>query len=59
MHCLHVNKTVASCFDKKSSSVAVEKIKSASKEKYGWEVELANGLELKFNAAGKFVGIED
>lgn len=36
-----------------------QKIKSASKEKYGWEVELANGLELKFNAAGKFVGIED
>ena len=34
------------------------KIKSVSKELYGWEVELIDGLELKFDATGKFVGVD-
>ncbi len=36
-----------------------QKIKSASKGRYGFEVDLINGLELKFDVSGKFLGIDD
>lgn len=34
------------------------RIVSIEKDRYGYEVQLQNGLELKFNAAGKFKGID-
>ena len=36
-----------------------QKIKSVSKESRGWEVELANDLELKFDISGNFIGIDN
>lgn len=33
-------------------------INEISKEKYGFEVDLINGLELKFNLEGVFIGID-
>lgn len=36
-----------------------QKIKSVSKKRFGWEVDLLNGLELKFDTAGKFIGVDD
>ena len=42
-----------------SANYKDQKIKSVSKERYGWEIELINGLELKFDPTGKFVGIDD
>lgn len=36
-----------------------QKIKSVSKERYGWDIELQNDLELKFDVSGKFIGIDD
>ncbi len=36
-----------------------QKIKSVSKERYGWEVELINGLELKLSAAGQLLEIDN
>lgn len=36
-----------------------QKVKAISKERYGWEVDLVNGLELKFSAAGQLIEIDD
>ena len=36
-----------------------QKVKALSKERYGWEVDLVNGLELKFSAAGQLIEIDD
>ena len=35
------------------------KIKSVSKERRGWEIELASGLELDFNKKGDLIKIDD
>lgn len=34
-------------------------VKEIKKRKYGYEVELSNGLDLEFNRAGKFLRIDD
>lgn len=49
-------KEVAAYLD---SSYKGQKIKAVSKERYGWEVELINGLELKINAAGQLLEVDD
>ncbi len=33
-------------------------IRKIDKERYGYEVELSNGTELRFNAKGKFIGTD-
>ena len=34
-------------------------ITKIDKKRYGYEIELSNGLDLKFNANGQFVGVDD
>jgi hypothetical protein len=34
-------------------------IVEVNKERYGYEISLSNGMELKFNSAGRFTGIDD
>lgn len=36
-----------------------QKVKAISKERYGWEIDLINGLELKFSAAGQLIEVDD
>lgn len=38
------------------SAYGIEKIE---RKRYGYEVELTNDLDLKFDASGKFIGIDD
>ena len=37
-------------------SLGIEKIE---RKRYGYEVELTNDLDLKFNSSGKFIGLDD
>lgn len=34
-------------------------IESIEKKTYGYKIDLSNGLELKFNVQGEFIGIDD
>ena len=36
-----------------------QKVESISKKRYGFKVELQNGLELKFNKDFRFIGLDD
>ncbi len=41
------------------ANYADNQITKIEKERYGYEVELSNGLDLKFNSKGKLLGIDD
>ena len=47
---------IASYVKANYQSLPITKI---SNKRYGYDVEVSNGLELKFNANGQFVGIDD
>ena len=36
-----------------------QKITKVSKKAYGFEVDISNGLEIKFDKEGKVIGIDD
>lgn len=42
-----------------AKNYAGQKIESIDKERTGYDVELSNGLDLKFNPQGQFIGIDD
>lgn len=51
-----IPKTIASYVKSNCQNVAITKI---SKEYHGYDVELANGMELAFDRSGRFVGMDD
>ena len=42
-----------------SANFATEVITKIDKERYGFEIELSNDLDLKFNKAGALIGMDD
>ena len=48
--------TIANYVKTNFQSLPITKI---SNKRYGYEVDLSNGVELKFNAKGQFVGMDD
>lgn len=41
------------------TNFAGAKVTKIDKERYGYEIELSNGLELKFNKAGQLLSMDD